>query len=375
MKGYKEEVLTNLGVYELRELARQLGVSAPTTKKRKQLEQEILKISKGEEQPVVKKSNKGRPPKSIKRVENVLDVFVPKELLEITLNKKIDNEIGQINFQSNSENDNEQYNVWGFVRKTISGYYYFKTSASQECVSIPHNLVEKFGLVEGDKITAKAKKLSTDKYYVLTEVLTINGSQPTLPRQLADIEQLTLIEKPINKLEGIYEGNNVLFMSDNLKDGILKLKEIIDPLSKDYTLVAFAPNVSVYLKLLIEKDFEGEVICSLMDDHPAFVYEAATNAINHINVLLKEGKKVIFVMFDVFGLLVGIETFFALENQRQTHQERIEAARIVRKMFNFGKTLENGASVTVLSTCLLRETEESFYHNELIKTADKTLRI
>ena len=60
---FKEEILKSLGVYELRELARRLGVSSPTTKKRKQLEQEILKISKGEQIAEGKKTNKGRPPK------------------------------------------------------------------------------------------------------------------------------------------------------------------------------------------------------------------------------------------------------------------------------------------------------------------------
>lgn len=376
MKGYKEEVLKNLGVYELRELARRIGVSSPTTKKRKQLEQEILKISKGEANPVIKKNNKGRPPKSIKKMENMLDVFVPKELLEVTLNKKIDNEIGQmIQFHSNSDEDEELYDVWGYVRKTVSEYYYFKTSSSQECVSIPQEVVNEFGLLEGDKLVAKAKKLPTERYYVLKQILSINGHEPVCPRVMGDIEQLVIAETPIKKLEGVYEGNNVLFINDNLKDGFLKIKEIVSPLAKEYTIVAFAPNISVYTKLLIEKEFDGQLIYSLMEDHPAMAYEAATNAANYVNVLLAEGKKVILVLFDLFGLLSGIETFFAIENQHQTHQERIMATRIVKKMFNFGKVLENKASVTVLANCLMHETEESFYKNELIKSADKILKI
>ena len=44
-KTISKEMLNELGVYELRELARTLGVVSPTTKKRAQLCTEILEIS------------------------------------------------------------------------------------------------------------------------------------------------------------------------------------------------------------------------------------------------------------------------------------------------------------------------------------------
>ena len=50
-----------LGVHELRDIARNLGVKAPTTKKRDQLVDEILKIRSGELVGVTSKM--GRPPK------------------------------------------------------------------------------------------------------------------------------------------------------------------------------------------------------------------------------------------------------------------------------------------------------------------------
>ena len=375
--GYREEILKNLGVYELRELARQVGIISPTTKKRKQLEQEILKISKGEAERQTKTTNKGRPPKSIKKMENVLDVFVPKELLEITLNKKVDNEIGQLlQFSSNLENDNEQYDVMGFVKKTVSGHYYFKLfSEREQCVSIPKELAEKYSLQEGDKVVGRATRSQHENYFVLNMILFVNGQQPSNNRQLQDIEQIILKNIPIKHLDGISEGNNILFLTENLKNGVNQIKELLKPLETEYSIVAYAPNVSVYNKLFIEKDLQGEVVYSLVEDHPAITYESSINAMNHVNTLLMEGKKVIFVIFDLFGLLNGIEIFFALENQRQTHQEHIEASRIVNKMFSSGKVLESGASLTVFATCMMHETENTFYKNELLKTADRILKI
>lgn len=377
IKGYKEEVLKNLGVYELRELARNVGVSSPTTKKRKQLEQEILKISKGELLPQSKKTNKGRPPKSIKKVENVLDVFVPKELLEIKLTKKEDEKINEIlRFNSNSDYDFEKYDVSGFVRKTVSGYLYFKINGIvDECVSIPLEVANQYSIMQGDKIVGKARKSPSENYYVLEEITLLNDDSPVANRNLEDIEQIVLRDVPIKNLEGVYEGNNVLFINETLKDGVLKIKELIKPLENTYKIVVVASNITTYTKLLIEQNLKAEVICSLIEDHPALAYETSLNAINHVDMLLREGKKVILVVFDIFSLLNGIETFFDLENQRQTHQEHIEATRIVKKLFNYGKVLENNASVTVLSNCLMHETEDQFYKNELIKNADKILRI
>lgn len=58
MKGYKEEVLTNLGVYELRELARQLGVSAPTTKKENNLNRRFSKFQRAKNSLWLKRATK-----------------------------------------------------------------------------------------------------------------------------------------------------------------------------------------------------------------------------------------------------------------------------------------------------------------------------
>lgn len=374
---YKEELLKNMGVYELRELARQMGVSSPTTKKRKQLEQEILNIAKGEATPQIKKTLKGRPPKSIKKVENVLDVFVPKELLEITFNKKVDNEIREfLSLRANALGDNELYNVCGFVRRTISGYYYFKIfGLNEECVSIPNDYVKKYSLQEGDKICGRASKFQEENFYVLKRIEFVNGHAPLLNRNLINAEQVILKDVPIKNLNGINEGNNVLFINENMKNGLTQIKELVKPIENDYSIVVYAPNISVYNKLFIEKDLVGDLIYSLVEDHPAVTYESSINALNYANMLLREGKRVIFVMLDLVGLQKEIETFFSLENQRQSFQDSIESARIVKKMFCSGKVLEGGASLTVLATCMLHETEEMLYKNELMKVADKILKI
>ncbi len=373
IKEYKQELLKSLGVYELRELARSLGVIAPTTKKRKQLEQEIMKISCGEMVPEPKKTKKGRPPKSIRKVESVFDVFVPKELLELKLNKKVDKKLEDTIHLSSSEIVNQDINkMSGYLRKTISGHYYFKNSINtEEFASIPQDVVKMFSLIEGDKITAFCTQTPTENFYILKEITSVNNNAPSTKRQLSNLNNIVLSKLALQGFEGVNEGQNVFLVTEELKPGIESIKKAFERLSHEYSLVVVAPSVSTYTKLVLEKYFKGEVIYSLVEDHPANVYDSAVNACNHINSLLQEGKKVVALVLDIFTLINSIENFFVLENQKQTAQEEIEAIRIAKKLFNFGKVLEDNASVTIFGHCLTSEAESDLFKREFSKLADK----
>ena len=59
-----ETKLKELGIYELREYARKVGVKSPTTKVRAELEREIL-LAEGKNQKDVDFGKRGRPPKRV----------------------------------------------------------------------------------------------------------------------------------------------------------------------------------------------------------------------------------------------------------------------------------------------------------------------
>jgi hypothetical protein len=67
---YDKESLEKMHVYNLRHIARDLGVKAPTTLKRKILIDEIILIQKNEKEPY-KKSKKGRPVKNFIQNTNI----------------------------------------------------------------------------------------------------------------------------------------------------------------------------------------------------------------------------------------------------------------------------------------------------------------
>ncbi len=82
-KNITIEMLDGLGVYELRELARSIGVSSPTTKKREVLCREIMQISTGAVKVDLNTPKKGRPPKTITKIFNMVNEYIPPEILKL----------------------------------------------------------------------------------------------------------------------------------------------------------------------------------------------------------------------------------------------------------------------------------------------------
>ncbi len=65
---YDLEQLYTINIHDLRNLAREIGVKAPTSLKKKALIHEIIQIKSGEKQPCVV-TKRGRPPKGNGKAE------------------------------------------------------------------------------------------------------------------------------------------------------------------------------------------------------------------------------------------------------------------------------------------------------------------
>ena len=79
MEETTKKTIEMMGIYELRTLARNVGVPSPTTLKRQQLLEAIYDILDGVKEATPLKKV-GRPPKKIKLDTSVMDVFVPQDL-------------------------------------------------------------------------------------------------------------------------------------------------------------------------------------------------------------------------------------------------------------------------------------------------------
>lgn len=173
MEEYKPEIfnrdgLSSLGIYELRELARDLGVVSPTSKEKQSLIEEILQIIYGENYDSLENLTKGRPTKH-KKETDWLNVFGKEGQREVFYGKLDRNFQGAYSFvatptlayendakKGESENGEEigvVYNEnYQFVIKS------FKSTGYGRALPLPYEFIEKYKLTVGDVVKYRLEK-------------------------------------------------------------------------------------------------------------------------------------------------------------------------------------------------------------------------
>lgn len=119
-----QEELEKLNVHGLRDVARKINISSPTTKSSDSLKKEIVDVSYGKKQP--KKSKMGRPPKnSTVALENVYKILAECSVLPLNY-ENVNLNFDELAFCADNyaqENKFEPKECWGIVRKHISQFF------------------------------------------------------------------------------------------------------------------------------------------------------------------------------------------------------------------------------------------------------------
>ena len=164
--------LEKLGIYELRTKARNVGVRAPTMKKREVLIDEILKIENGEIVPT--KTNMGRPPKNVFILGNEIDKAIMERTI-IPQNYEKAN-FADVGFKLKSEEVlgiNSGFNFCGIVREVL-GQKFVKDYNSDAYVILQDDFADKFVL--GDYIAGTAISVNNN-YGLATKCDFVNVSK------------------------------------------------------------------------------------------------------------------------------------------------------------------------------------------------------
>lgn len=150
--------LKTLGIHKLRDLARELGVKAPTTKRQSELIEEILKIECGEQEAV--KSNMGRPPKgkvnSLKSYDFIFQGGALENLEYVSAFEKEEIFFGDKGLIGGINDGDE---CWGVIRNTDDKYYFRNYRGAKKYVVVD-NLEQNFrvgSLVKGIAYTFSNK--------------------------------------------------------------------------------------------------------------------------------------------------------------------------------------------------------------------------
>ena len=384
-KVISPEILNTLGIYELRELARSIGVSSPTTKKREQLCTEILDISSGAVKVEAKQNKKGRPPKTITKITTMVKDYIPPEILK--LQKPIEREsysnilmlaqnpsiYGQINSNVNKQ-------IFGYL-DSINGHFYLNNLKNNELFKfitfyVPDEIISKYNLREGDKVLAYGKISDNYDCGILEEVLKINDvdvSNWNSKRKVYDISAFDIPSVDTGVFgKNIKKGERTISYFQNDEDAILAIVKEIENLSRNNNLdeklvfvgIELAPEVIYYGRLNKNLETFATTYYNNLDES----YNAIINAINFCNSTLKEGKSVRMFIFDIMGLVTRLDQHFA--SQMASYMgHNISGVQLVKKLVGMGKAISKDLTITTHSVAFESQRNDEFIVNEINKIA------
>ncbi len=307
-----KETLSNLGIYELRELARQVGVKSPTTKLRSELCDTILKIKSGEIQPNVANLRKGRPPKSLGKsltVQNENDAY---NISAFKVNK-LDtlNQTILPNFFSN------QVSVEGCLIEINNKLYFYNNHLSLDnltLIEMPPEYVAIYELRQGDKIVAICDNSNVDNY-VVKKVLTINNIKiENLPeeRKKLDIDKAILTDKKINIF-----GRDVIIGSVN-KFNFKTESEFVDNIvnaSSEYLNIIVGGELMPKDLFIIQGSTNLNCFVARYGEDLRLIYNNVVNTLNFSESMLKDGKKVVIYILNPLSLVKNLDMYFCFKEK------------------------------------------------------------
>lgn len=180
MENINEEKLQELGIFEIRNIARDVGVYSPTLFKKQELIDKIMRVITGKDEPYVKKTKQGRPPKNISNLNNLVDVIMPTKLFE----DKKESDYSYFNDINENINvascDGKEKIFKGYVKVYVDDFalvFYENFKEDKNVVFVTSQQIKQYKLKSGDIITGKAIFVDDSKPFILKEVYSINEMQ------------------------------------------------------------------------------------------------------------------------------------------------------------------------------------------------------
>jgi hypothetical protein len=278
--NFSNRELQQMDIHKLRNLARQVGVASPTSKKKAQLIDEIVSIITGKASPELKNINRGRPAKngglfSARTTEPTISAF--STTFEEQANK---------NYVASPTEEyviNRKYSEINGVVTTIGDEVYlkkFKFADTLDDAKLGESVISKYKLKENDVV-------SYIKYNGKVTITKVNGKPVEIMGEIAVGGKVIELGK-----------RNIVFI-----DSIDNKKEIIDALASNLKVILLPSN-----NLLTFED--GQVL--MLEVNSSSDQETLNNFFASVDIALfykKSGQNVAFVSDNWLNIISAIKQF------------------------------------------------------------------
>ena len=365
-KKLSNELLDKQHLSVLREIGRVIGVKSSTSKKKEDLIKGILDIQNNKLKPV-EPSKRGAPPK----IKIDISAFLEAESKE----KPYDDvplEHKNLTFNDSSSG---AIVVEGVLELHVSGFGFLRVNNyenSKEDVYVSPQNIRKYNLRRGDKVKAKAKTVREGDSMALQEVLSINDLTPETFLKRANFDDLIpyypterikletfnndLSIRCIDLFAPLGMGQRGLIVAPPKTGKTTLLKLIAKSIEKNH------PEVKLIVLLIDERPEEvtdirrsvnGEVVFSTFDEGAEHHIRAAELVVNRAKRLVEVGQNVVILMDSITRLARAYNN--TIESSGKTLSGGLDPVALQgpKRFFGSARNIENGGSLTILSTALI----------------------
>ncbi len=382
IQEFSEEKLQRYGIFQLREIARNVGVHLPTTYKKNHLIEKILQVVRGQLEPFVPKNKKGRPPKiftgysgawdkqNLEKEEKseaatsweqgswvrpvrepeglggMLKVSMPEYVLEqqFVVDESLPRAEGIVLIEPNG---------WGTLH--IDGLNKINDA---NIIAVSPSMVKHYNLRSGDLVRGTFSQC--EKIEILSAVVTLNGVEPTqLQRKnFSDLESIApnqafpLWKNPMliftKYLCPIGRGQRVIMRGERGSGKTTLLYEMAKTLDSEKVKVIF---VAVDKRPEDKLDFsntEVEYAFSAFDMIPFRQMYILELALERAKVLCEKGEDVALMVDDLFSVVRAYS--YCLPKTTQEFGIEVSAIVALKKMMAIARNTETAGSITFIGT-------------------------
>ncbi len=366
-KKLNYELLDKQHLSVLREIGRVIGVKSSTSKKKEDLIKGILDIQNNKLKPV-EPSKRGAPPKI--KIDISEFIINEKEITNIYENVTIEAQTIKLN-----DNTNEEVVVEGVLEQHSSGFGFLRVNNyenSKEDVYVSLQNIRKYNLRKGDKVKCKAKTVREGDSMALQEVVAINDLTPETFLKRANFDDL-IPYYPTERIKLETNNNDLAIRCIDLfaplgmgqrglivappktgKTTLLKLiAQSIEENHKDVKLIVLLIDERPEEVTDIKRSVKGEVVFSTFDEGAEHHIRAAELVVNRAKRLVEVGQNVVILMDSITRLARAYNN--VIESSGKTLSGGLDPVALQgpKRFFGSARNIENGGSLTILSTALI----------------------
>lgn len=319
-----ERTLDSLSIFELRDLARKVGVFNPTVLKKKELIVAIQDIEAGKVKPYVAKTKQGRPPKEIGGYDKLVEIFLPNDINDLmTVEERKYETDDQLVFHSDptgKEKHSGTYTYCGYLEELDTGSATLRPRAltedtkQRDYVYVPSKFVAKYNLKSGDEILCKANLIREDRALIMTTLVAVNGVRikdySSERRKFAEIpyssssQYLDLKFENENKCDLKIKYGDVIFSYARKEaDFFGFLTRFLADNKGCFDHVIFLCPMLLSYNYAMLKSLPAEMFTSDFELNSSVQRKTCFLACNRAKRLAENGKNVLFIVESVTGLM------------------------------------------------------------------------